>query len=135
METGCWGGGRLARCRNINPWNNMNYVFETETTPLSSVYVGAVDMIPQEKEMAKVLNKVIGALTVYHHATKDSQNWDFGPDGVLVIRKLPGAHYRRWHFRQLRNERYYRGEYANLPRGSRIVFVNEASVNAEREPA
>lgn len=37
-------------------------------------------------------------------------------------------HLRAWHFRQLRHERYYQGQYANWPRGSRIVFVSEAQV-------
>lgn len=38
------------------------------------------------------------------------------------IRK-PG--YRTWFFRNLRAERYYRGKYQDLPRGSRWVFVSE----------
>lgn len=37
-------------------------------------------------------------------------------------------HLRAWHFRQLRDERYYKGEYADWERGSRIVFVSEAQV-------
>lgn len=40
-------------------------------------------------------------------------------------------HYRRWHFRQLRDERYYRGEFAGQPLGSRWVFVHDAYVNRE----
>lgn len=36
--------------------------------------------------------------------------------------------YRTWHFRQLRDEKYYRNEYANTPPGSRYVFVSDAVV-------
>lgn len=31
----------------------------------------------------------------------------------------PSAHYRLWHFRQLRDERYYQGKHQNRPVGSR----------------
>lgn len=40
-----------------------------------------------------------------------------------------GEHHRRWHFRQLRDERYYQGEHANKPRGSRWVLIPETYVN------
>lgn len=38
-------------------------------------------------------------------------------------------HHRRWHFRQLRDERYYQGEHANRPRGSRWVLIPDSFVN------
>lgn len=38
-------------------------------------------------------------------------------------------HYRTWHFRQLRDERYYQGEHADKPRGSRWVLIPETYVN------
>ncbi len=43
-------------------------------------------------------------------------------------------HYRSWHFRQLNDERFYRGEYEGLPRGSRWTFVSEAIVGSKIEP-
>jgi hypothetical protein len=43
-------------------------------------------------------------------------------------------HYRSWHFRQLNDERFYRGEYEHLPRGSRWTFVSEAIVGSKIEP-
>lgn len=43
-------------------------------------------------------------------------------------REAPGQHYRRWHLRTLRDERFYRGEHAKKPRGSRVVFVRDAVV-------
>lgn len=38
------------------------------------------------------------------------------------------VHHRRWHFRTLSNERFYRGEHADLPVGSRVVFVKDSVV-------
>ena len=38
-----------------------------------------------------------------------------------------------WHFRQLRNERYYRGEHANTPVGSRWVFVAPELTDTEKK--
>lgn len=40
----------------------------------------------------------------------------------------PAGHFRTWHFRQLRDVMYYRGEYEHLPMGSRYTFVTEALV-------
>lgn len=39
-----------------------------------------------------------------------------------------GAHYRRWHFRTLRDDRYKRDEYGDC----RIVFVNDTIVHPEK---
>ncbi|WP_415906932.1 hypothetical protein ACMXYX_17845 (plasmid) [Neptuniibacter sp. QD72_48] len=44
-----------------------------------------------------------------------------------------GEHYRSWHFRNLRDERYYKGEHANKPRGSRWVFVSDSLVGGSEE--
>ena len=41
--------------------------------------------------------------------------------------------YRSWFFRQLVHERYYRGEHAGEPIGSRIVFVTDTVVNQKIE--
>lgn len=43
-------------------------------------------------------------------------------------------HYRRWHFRQLMNERYYKGEHKAKPIGSRVIFVRDTSVGADITP-
>ena len=39
------------------------------------------------------------------------------------------AHYRSFHIRQLRDEKFYQGEWKNYPRGSRFVFVKDTFVN------
>lgn len=40
-----------------------------------------------------------------------------------------GEHHRRWHFRQLRDQRYYQGEHAERAPGSRWVLIPETYVN------
>ena len=42
-------------------------------------------------------------------------------------------HYRSWHFRQLMDKRYYQGEHATKPIGSRVVFVRDAMVGRDIE--
>lgn len=51
-----------------------------------------------------------------------------------IPKNSPESHYRTWHIRQLRDERYYRGKFENLPRGSRFVFVPDSVVNASVSP-
>lgn len=46
----------------------------------------------------------------------------------------PDTHYRSWHFRQLRDDRFYKGEHASLPRGSRYVFVSDTIVGNKVTP-
>lgn len=53
-----------------------------------------------------------------------------------TIKKLsnnnsPDEHYRVFHFRNLRAERYYQGEYKDIPIGSRWVFVKDSLVNSK----
>ena len=53
-----------------------------------------------------------------------------GPKGYTGRKQ--GSHYRRWHFRTLKHERYYQtGEWAGKPIGSRVVFVRDSFVNKE----
>lgn len=87
--------------------------------------------------------KLIAALNVYHSATDGKFLSDRTRGGIRTVGKFVGTptphylipekmprteHTRRWHFRQLRDPRYYKGEYAHLPPGSRFVFVKEATV-------
>jgi hypothetical protein len=56
-----------------------------------------------------------------------------GPKGYTGRKQ--GAHYRRWHFRTLKHERYYQsGEWAGKPIGSRVVFVRDSFVNKDVSP-
>ncbi|GAA4648135.1 hypothetical protein GCM10023116_03990 [Kistimonas scapharcae] len=47
---------------------------------------------------------------------------------LATNKKNPHAHYRSWHFRQLTDDRYYKGEYEGMEPGSRIVFVRDTYV-------
>lgn len=42
-------------------------------------------------------------------------------------------HYRRPHFRQLIDDRYYRGEHKTKPKGSRVIYVSDAFVGRKTE--
>lgn len=58
------------------------------------------------------------------------------PKGAKGLRFMPpeveaaprAGHHRRWHFRTLMADRYYQGEHADKPRGSRVVFVSDSLV-------
>lgn len=45
---------------------------------------------------------------------------------VTALTRTP--HYRSWHFRQLKDPRYYRGEYEGDPIGSRVVMVSDTYI-------
>ena len=82
--------------------------------------------VPFKKENAKFLSKGLNPT--------DKKEPDLftlrGPKGYTGRKQ--GAHYRRWHFRTLKNERFYKtGEWAGKPIGSRVVFVRDSFVNKE----
>lgn len=100
--------------------------------------------------------RLIAALGVYHQATEGRYLRDGFPDAqaprviegealknhrshTLSIasrtRSEPSEHYRAWHFRQLRADRYYQGEHAEKPRGSRWTFVKETTVGEPISPS
>lgn len=54
-------------------------------------------------------------------------------DGAETQASSSGG-YRTWHIRQLRDERYYRGEHEKLAPGSRYVFIPETFVNLDATP-
>lgn len=108
--------------------------------------------LSEDELMAQFLSvKLVAALGVYHLATNGSRLVDGFPGKVmprvnnldkgqkvrfstLCNKADPGeaaskeAFYRTWFFRQLRDERYYRGEHENTPRGSRYSFVSDTVV-------
>ena len=43
-------------------------------------------------------------------------------------------HIRRWHFRQLRDDRYYKGEHKNKEKGSRWSFISETTIGGAIDP-
>jgi hypothetical protein len=50
------------------------------------------------------------------------------------MRSEPGQHYRSWHFRNLRDQRFYHGKYECWEPGSRWVFVSDAVINGQLDP-
>jgi hypothetical protein len=98
--------------------------------------------------------KIVCALSVYNMATngdllkpgfpgeraphiegrldrKGSQSFTLGyGESMSEHHSAPGMHYRQWHFRQLKDKRYYQGEYKSKPVGSRWVFVRDTVVAA-----
>ena len=56
-----------------------------------------------------------------------------GPKGFSS--KRAQSHYRKWHFRTLKDERFYQSdEWKDKPRGSRVVFVRDSVVNRDVNP-
>ena len=56
-----------------------------------------------------------------------------GPKGFSS--KRAQSHYRKWHFRTLKAERFYQSdEWKDKPRGSRVVFVRDSVVNRDVSP-
>ena len=56
-----------------------------------------------------------------------------GPKGFSS--KKAQSHYRKWHFRTLKDERFYQSdEWKDKPRGSRVVFVRDSVVNRDVSP-
>lgn len=114
--------------------------------------VGVIELDEQELEMQFLAVKLIAALGVYHMATGGSRLVDGFPGkqeprihNRIKTQRLrfstlknkverddepqsPDAFYRTWFFRQLRDERYYRGEHEKTPRGSRYSFVSDTVV-------
>ncbi len=103
--------------------------------------------------------KLITALSVYNMATHGEKlregypgtefpsiigKFDKKNMRMLTLKDTPkndksndqdvSAHYRSWFFRQLKAERYYKGEYKDLAPGSRYAFVNETTVNRKVTP-
>ena len=41
------------------------------------------------------------------------------------------GHYRSWHYRALRHDKYYKGEHKNKKKGSRVILVKDSFINME----
>jgi hypothetical protein len=48
---------------------------------------------------------------------------------ITKLRSNPEAHYRKFHFRNLRHEKFYGGKHKDKDLGSRWVFVNDSVIN------
>ncbi|MDU8351413.1 hypothetical protein RYA05_05880 [Pseudomonas syringae pv. actinidiae] len=58
------------------------------------------------------------------------------PKGAMnsANKESPEMHVRSWHFRELRDDRFYKGEHSHKPKGSRIIFIPETVVGGDVTP-
>lgn len=121
--------------------------------------VGVIGLNKTELEAQFLAIKLVAALGVYHMATEGKRLSDGFPgsqaprlhsydkkqplvfstlrNSVKVDSGTPAARdafYRTWFFRQLRDERFYRGEHEKTPRGSRYSFVADTVVGQKVSP-
>lgn len=117
-----------------------------------SAFMHLVESSEQDLRIQFTLLKIILAMAVYNQATDRKQLSPGLPGGQIqidgMIRSLRPQHqtlrmaplkrparvsaedhYRSFHFRQLRDDRYYKGEYKDHPKGSRWTFVSDAWVS------
>lgn len=155
--------GDIAFIRSTIPQSLMPAVLRAETGAEFREALGAYAAVraahhfpldERDFELQFLVFRMVVALGVYASAFPDSLRPGFpgaepkflGPKGLPKIKSvsLRPAHeahaggprapgFRRWHIRQLVDERYYRGEHAALPRGSRWVPVREAVVGVKVE--
>lgn len=110
-----------------------------------------LELPPEDLKMQFYAFKIVLAMSVYHMATegkflqsgmpgqglppmvgkynhKTHQSFHLTGTDAMLIKASPQEHYRQWHFRNLRDERYYQGEHKEKPKGSRWVFVSDSMV-------
>lgn len=112
----------------------------------------AMDMSHSDLYIQMILMRLIVGLSVYISAAGESVLSDGIPKVTGIptpgldkhskptMRRIPAPSQtrnastmdtpttRRWHFRNLRADRYYQGDYASWPKGSRWTIVSEAQV-------
>jgi hypothetical protein len=117
-------------------------------------YRGIVGLSEYDLKIQRVMLKLVAALGVYNMATEGKRLLPGLPGSLepKLIGKAPtnglssstlanphsstgidsrlagDSFYRSWFFRQLRDERYYKGENAHFTKGSRYVFVSDTVV-------
>lgn len=138
--------GTLLRARTLEE-------FREEAGDYQSAFKHLVESSEADIRIQFTLLKIILAMAVYNQAT-DRQQLTPGLPGTRVqvdgmisslrpqhqtlrmapLKRAPKGpvedHYRSFHFRQLRAERYYQGSYADVPRGSRWSFVSDAWISS-----
>lgn len=119
------------------------------------------DISESDRDIQFYSLRLIAALGVYHVATQGTKLKPGFPGAqapkmegrrpeqqvspITLINSSPptdradgehetSPHYRSWHFRQLRDERYYRGEFETYAPGTRYIFVESALVKSEATP-
>jgi hypothetical protein len=143
---------RILKCRNLD-----EYKLEMDGGwPM--VGVSTVETNSADAEIQFFALKLVASMGIYCLATGGKRLLDGFPGSVMprlmghdgsggmrlstlqsvataAAKASPDAHYRSWHFRQLRDARFYKGEHANTPPGSRYVFVSDAMIGQKVEPS
>lgn len=141
---------RILKCRNAEELSQEIGLYER-------VLDGAIDCTPEDRKIQFFALKLVASMGVYCLSTGGKRLKDgfpgtlmpklMGHDGSGGMRlstlqnaakadkESPESHYRTWHFRQLRDARFYKGEYQSMTPGSRYVFVSDAVVGQAVEPS
>jgi hypothetical protein len=140
---------RILKCKDAA-------TFSKELGMYKGIKRGFSEYTDQDREIHFFALKLVASMGVYCLATGGKRLLDgfpgatmpklMGHDGstgmrlstlqsVVRTKESPEAHYRAWHFRQLRDDRFYRGEHAHAPKGSRYVFVSDAMIGQKVDPS
>jgi hypothetical protein len=147
----------LSRLASILSAENYHEFTERLGKTSEQVNYTIADLGDEDQKIQFYANRLVAALSVYTMATEGDMLRQGFPQGALpkfdgkmeapkrassyvlkdIIESMGNntgkqSHVRNWHFRQLRDKRYYRNRYADMPIGSRWVFVRESVVNSSR---
>ena len=149
--------GEFPLYREHIPWRHIGDVLQDKkvgTDPLHGKSELILPLNEEEREYRFGLIRLIVAMMVYVQAAegvlqngfpgqaqvfKGGQYFKVQGAKELTLGGTPknappnkkGVHYRSWHIRQLRDDRYYQGEWAGKPKGTRFVFVSDTYVGDE----
>lgn len=134
---------KILKCKNVQEFRAELGDYESK--------IGVIDLTEGELMSQFLAVKLVAALGVYNMATGGSRLVDGFPgkqmpriqnrDKAQPLRFSTlknkaeqdvvaprDSYYRTWFFRQLRDERYYKGDHEKTPRGSRYSFVSDTVV-------
>jgi hypothetical protein len=144
--------GKEAFYRDHVPWKDISGILRDKSVSnVKSEYDDLISLNETELEYRHGLIRLIVAMLIYIQASENALvdgfpgNLQLTTEGQYfrtkgktanktlgsknVSPKSVDSHYRAWHIRQLRDERYYQGEWIDKPQGSRFVFVKDTYVN------
>lgn len=123
-----------------------------------SEYLDVVGLSEYDLKIQRIMLRLVAAIGIYNMATEGKRLLPGlpGTQEPKIIGKAPSggfkfstltnsfpplregsapadAYYRTWFFRQLRADRYYKGEYSSYAKGSRYVFVSDSIVGQKVE--
>lgn len=136
---------QFLNCKNADEYSQI--MSETNAFSYDTTY-----QVNQDETLNYMITRLVCAFLVYRHALPEriqkgypQMRKEFGSSRAKNVNvynvagpkvetgDTKAGHYRSWHFRQLMNERYYRGEHAQRPIGSRVVFVSDTFIGREVE--